>query len=338
VLALAIFKNTIIFLLYEGNMRGNKSDGLIVAYGPHDFPGGPENYLRLGELNFEQDSEHENIKNSLGIIFTDPKQVSRIHKAFDKDTDLKKFVQLNFINYGNTELVYKVTFGKDYGVAVLINQPHTPLGVVKNEFENLENLAKMDDRFIVKPRKYFSAHEFGHELYVTEYVPNALCIAHNNVSGTPHGVFNPNPYYHFENFSKEQSSIINSSIIALLVNYYDDEHRRGIAQTEISGNDFIYLRNSKRKDIYKIPQDLKLIAARGFVNASFEDYCGMLRHEFRLGTTRSYADVVSGKIKINHKSILPMTKEEILTGIALGLGLRYDKRMADKKLKQSLFL
>jgi hypothetical protein len=319
-------------------MRENKSGGLIVAYGPHDFPGGPENYLRLGELNFEQDREHEDIKNSLGIIFTDIQQVSKINKAFDRENAFQKFIQLNFINYGNTELVYKATLGEDNHVAVLINQPHTPLGVVKAEFENLESLAKMDNRFIVKPKKYFSVEKFGHEFYVTDYIPGALCIAHNNVSNTSHGIFNPYPYYHFENFSKEQSKIINSSIIALLVNYYDEENQRGIAQTQISGNDFIYLRNNKRKDIYKVPNDIKLIAAREFIHVSFKDYCNMLIDEFCVGTTRDHADVVSGKIKINHKSVLPMVGEEILMGVALGLGLRSDKRKADKKLKRSMFL
>jgi hypothetical protein len=312
-------------------MRGNKSSGLIVAYGPHDFLNGPEQYLRLGELNFEMTQEHENIKSALGTIFTDSKQVSKINKAFDRKNDFNRFIRLNFINYGNTELVYKATLGENNNVAVLINQPHTPLGVVKTEFENLESLANMDDRFIVKPKLYFSTSEFGHELYITDYIHGALCIAHHNIPSTPHGVYNPSPSYHFKDFSKEQSSIINSSIIALLLNYYDEENQRGLAQTQVSGNDFILVKNNKRKDIYKTPYDLKLIAARDFVNASFEEYRDMLVEEFCIGTTRDYSGVISGNIKINHKSILPMTKQEILLGLALGMGLRSDKRKTDKK-------
>ena len=69
-------------------------------------------------------------------------------------------------------------------------------------------------------------------------------------------------------------------------------------------------------------KNMRLIAARGFVESSFKDYLSLIRTEFLLGTSRTDDDVISGKIKINHKSTLPMTEEDIELGIELGLRLR----------------
>ena len=298
---------------------------MVLVYGPHDFSSNPELFIRTGNPRLGIDDAHKNIQRALFKVFTDSNSIYRINKLFGRENEFQKFIHLNFINYGNTQLVYKAKLSDNNHVAVLINQPHTSLGVVKNEFENLESLAKLDDRFVVRPKGFFSAEEFGHELYVTDYVPNALCIAHNNVPDNPHGVFNPNPNYHFEKFPAKLSSIINSSIIALLIHYYDRKNDRGIAQTQVSGNDFIFIKNNRRKNTYNTLYDLKLISARGFVNVSFEKYYYMLMNEFCIGTNRDYVGVLSGKIKINHKSVLPMTKEEILLGISMGVNLRYKR-------------
>jgi hypothetical protein len=118
------------------------------------------------------------------------------------------------------------------------------------------------------------------------------------------------------------SSIINSNIIALLVNYYDEKNNRGLAQTQVSGNDFILGKDLKKDAITQLPYTLKLIAARNFIEVSFQEYCEMLRCEFLLGTNRDDIDVVSGKLKINHKSKLAMTEREIAVGIAWGEILR----------------
>lgn len=301
-------------------MRGIKSDGVVVMYDSHSFLGGPEPYIRLGKGNLTVSEAHENIEHTLVNVFANSRSTSDLINKDIKKT--QGFISLNFINYGDMQLVYLATLSDSKKVAVSINQPHTPLGYVKKEFYNLERLVEIDKRFVVKPIKYFSMADLGHELYISEYFPDAMCVAHNNVKGNPHGMYNPLPSYHFENFSKNISSVINFNIIALLVNYYDAKRGRGLAKTQISGNDFILTRDFRKDDIRTIPHSLKLIAARGFVNASLKEYCNMLRHEFLIGTNRNDADVVSGKIKINHKSKVPMTEKEIDIGIALGLTLR----------------
>ena len=290
-------------------MIENNADSVVVKYGPHDFPGGPKPYIRIGQLTISVDAAHTSIQKSLVLALVNPE-------------NCHEHVSLNFINYGDTQLVYLAERNNSEKIAVLINQPHTPVGVVKSEFENLERLVKLDERFVVRPKSYFSMTGLGHELYTSEYFPGALCVAHDNSNDSPHGVYNPLPYYHFEDFSSKMSSAINSAIIALLVNYYDERLNRGIAKTQISGNDFILTRDFKCDNIYTIPASLKLIAARGFVETSLDGYCDMLKDEFMIGTIRTDVDVLSRKMKINHKSKKSMTKNEISAGIDWGMDLR----------------
>ncbi|MEI8009166.1 MAG: hypothetical protein WCI00_07525 [bacterium] len=136
--------------------------------------------------------------------------------------DSESNVNLSFMNYGDTELVYLASIGEKAKIATLINQPHTPLGKVKEEFDNLKRMVEIDPRFVVKPFAHFMKEKMGHEFYVSEYIDNAYCIAHND----EHGVYNPLPRYHFEKFTKEISSKIHKVMIALLVNYYDEERGR----------------------------------------------------------------------------------------------------------------
>ena len=138
--------------------------------------------------------------------------------GFDPETK----IELSFMNYGNTELVYLASIGDKIKVATLINQPHTPLGKVQEEFINLQRLREIDPTHVINPLVYFKKEDKQHEIYAAEYIDNALCIAHNN----GHGIYNPLPKYHFENFSPNISREININMIALLVNYYDQEKNR----------------------------------------------------------------------------------------------------------------
>ncbi len=288
-----------------------------VTYGPHLFPGGPEAYIRVSDSNIE--NSHNSIKQTLKSAFSSENQTNIISKlpSFGQ-FDLNSPVKLSFLNYGDTQLVYLATIGQTSKVVALINQPHTPLGVVKKEFDNLTRLAEIDLRFVVKPHVYFNLEEKGHELYISEYVNNAMCIAVLN----GHGIYDPLPSYHFEKFTPEISSRVNSSMIALLVNYYDIKRKRGIAKTQISGNDFILTRDFQKLNPETVLPNMKIIAARDFIDVSLYEYVDILEQEFLLGTSRSDKEVISGKIIINHSSKSPMTINEIKKGISLGLELR----------------
>jgi len=290
-----------------------------IIYGPHLFPYGPEPYIKADGLGISTEKAHENIIQTLVAAFSN-KNPGTIQSQLSKRLgfDSNKPVILSFMNWGDMQLVYLTVLSEKLRVATLINQPHMPLGRVKEEFDNLEQLVKIDPRFVVKPLAYFALKEKGHELYASEYVDNARCVAVHN----GHGVYDPLPYYHFDKFSPEVSSAVNSSMIALLVNYYDSEKRRGLAKTQISGNDFILTRNFKKDNPNIVQPNMKIIAARGFVEASMDEYVNMIEQEFLLGTNRNGRDVVSGKIKVNHSSKHRMTPLEIERGIEMGLRLR----------------
>jgi len=294
-----------------------------VFYGPHLFPGGPERYIRIGNLKIDVRGAHQNIMDTLTSAFGSETPSSIFLQLFERfGLGFDAPVALAFMNYGNMQLVYLAVSQDAMKVAALINQPHTPLGRVREEFDNLQRLVEIDPRFVVKPLAYFDLREKGHELYASEYVSNAMCVAVHN----GHGVYDPLPYYHFERFLPGISPAVNISMIALLVNYYDSERKRGIAKTQTSGDDFILTRDFRKHDPTTVQPNMRIIAARGFVEVSLDEYLGMLREEFLVGTNRNDSAVVNGRIKVNTGSRLPMIEKEIEQGIGLGLGLRSQRR------------
>jgi len=293
-----------------------------IYYGHHLFPYGPEPYIKTNNLGIKE--SHKNIIRALITAFSNEIPNSILSQLAGKfNFDLNSSVNLSFMNYGNTQLVYLATIADKFKFAVLINQPHTHLGVVKEEFNNLEHLVKIDQRFVVKPFAYFDLKEKGHELYASQYIDNARCIAVNNYPG----FYDPLPFYHFEKFLPETVHAINSNIISLFVNYYDSEKKRGIAKTQISGDDFILTQNFIKNKSDTIQPNIKIIAARGFIEASLDEYINLLRQEFLIGTNYDEKDIISGKIRINHKSKLPMNLKEIEKGIQIGLELRKQHKL-----------
>lgn len=132
------------------------------------------------------------------------------------------------------------------------------------------------------------------------------------------------PYYHFEHFSPETSSEVNIQSIALLVNYYDQENNRWIAETEISGNDFILTKEFKIEYPETVKDNIKLIAARDFIDVSLEEYLDILSKEFLVWTQR---DGGQWRIfKVNKRSSEAMTEQEITKGILSGLQLREENK------------
>jgi len=292
-----------------------------ISYGPHLFPGGPDLYIRTGNSGLRAEESHSNIQRSLAMAFSNEFQDSVVSQLAEKfHFDPNSDVNLSFMNYGDTQLVYLATIANRMRFATLINQPQTPLGVVKKEFENLHRLVEIDPRFIVKPHAFNRVGK--HELYASEYIDKALCIAHLNRGNNPHGVYDPVPYYHFENFPPQMIDRVNASMVSLLVNYYDEAKKRGLAKTQTSGNDFILTRDFNMDSPDTVFPNIKIIAARDTIDATFNEYLDMIRYEFTLDTLRSDEEVKSGRIKINHHSKTPMTPEQIEEGIKIGMELR----------------
>lgn len=62
---------------------------------------------------------------------------------------------INFINYGDTELVYVVD-ESGYKRTLLVGQPNIKFGAVKKEYGNLKMLAKRNPDLVICPTNYFS--------------------------------------------------------------------------------------------------------------------------------------------------------------------------------------
>ena len=299
-----------------------------IIYWPHKDRESPLPYIRIKEETtqgaknnlLEVFNSHEDIKQTLKLWFdiVNPNSAfSQLLEKFDLHEDTQ--IHISMLNYGNTELIYLVKFAWKWEVVVCINQPHIPPSKIKQEYENLKRLYSIDSSHIVNPLAYFSVDKW-YSFYVTEYIKDAICIAHN-----PAWIawfYNPLPYYHFENIDLKTSTQLNKNIIALLVNYYDKENWIWISDTEISWNDFLLNKDFDPKNLQTIQDSIKLISARNNIKISFDEYLNLIRREFLIWTNRDMDDVVNWKIRINHKSINPMTAEEIEEWIKLWLDIK----------------
>lgn len=228
--------------------------------------------------------------------------------------------KLQFINYGDTELVYVLNVD-DKKYAILVNQPHTKFGVVKKEYDNLIELVKKFPNYIIAPYYYFKDEETKKELYIAPYVYQSRCIGvleHN------WGEWVPEPDYHFRDYPEEQRIVINSCMIALLIKFYDGEKNLGIGACKIGGGDFMLEKGYENEEITQenILKRMKLIAAREFISISLDDYIIRIKEEFCKRTYYSTEEERDKSILINYKARAPMLTKDIQKGIELGLALR----------------
>lgn len=230
---------------------------------------------------------------------------------------------LQFINYGDTELVYVLTVDGQK-CAILVSQPQTPLGVVKKEYDNLKILEKKFPNYIVAPFFYSKDDESNKELYVAPYLYQARCVG---VCEHDWGEWVPEPDYYFREYSDKQRIVINSCLIGLLIKFYDDEKGLGIGACKIGGGDFMLEKGYENEEINQenILKKMKLIAAREFIKISLNDYIERIKIEFSKRTYYFTEDERDKSVLINYKARAPMKNEDIQKGIELGLKLRETK-------------
>lgn len=218
-------------------------------------------------------------------------------------------LRLHFINYGKTELVFVLTEKSGKRVTLLVKQPAVEFGKVLQEAKNLTNLKKID-KTVVAPIDYFASN--GQELYVTPYMHQARCVA----SDLNWGMYVPEPFYRFEDFTKTQSDIVTTCMIAKLVSYYDMKKQEGICACKLGGGDFMLPKGWELKmpTLTNTYNNLHLIAAREKMHCSFEEYLNIIRDEF----SRPTINENQSNLKINHRGRVHISKASIEKGIALG--------------------
>lgn len=225
---------------------------------------------------------------------------------------------INFINYGDTELVYVID-ELGYKRTLLVGQPNVEFGTVKKEYENLNMLAKRNPDLIVCPTNYFS--NGYREAFLTPYIYQARCIASSELG---YGAYVPNPSYRFDLYNTEDTYTICKAMIANLVMLYNQDENLGLAACKIGGGDFI-LEKEYDEEPHTIENTLKrmhLIAARELISIDFSSYIHLLENEFRRITYYKKIEEKDPNILINHKNRIPISKETIEDGIQLGLKLR----------------
>ena len=243
------------------------------------------------------------------------KFLSNLHKQIP--TIIKTSSSIEFINYGDTELVYVIKTD-DKIDTLLVGQPATKLGIVRLEYDNLRHLATKNPSIIVSPTTYIS--DGTREAYITPYIKQARCIA--TYDGT-YGAYIPEPYYRYEPYSFEDQYLVSKTIIANLIRLYDYDNKLALAECKIGGGDFILEKEYDQEPHTEenILKRMKLIAARKLINIELKDYIELIRKELSKRTYYRTLEERDNSVLINIKNRVPMTKEAIEDGISLGLSL-----------------
>lgn len=269
----------------------------------------------------------ENSNISIGHLDTDYIEINEIQ---DKNDELKKIerflnkyvekyteklnidkskIEVEFINYGKTELVYVLNLPNNDKITLLVKQPVVKFGKVKQEAIYLSEL-KNKDNMVIAPIDYF---EYGdYELYATPYINQARCIASLN----SWGMYVPEPYYRFVPFNEEQEKVVITCMISKLVSLYDFDNNEGICECKLGGGDFMLPKGWELESptIENTLSNLYLIAAREKINCSFEDYLDIIKEEF----SKSTINENQNNLFINKRARVSMRLEDIEAGIELG--------------------
>lgn len=238
-------------------------------------------------------------------------------------------LELEFINYGYTQLVYVLTIKGEERYTLLVKQPMVEQGKLFQEFQNLVELSKFDKN-VIAPYEYraYNNETCKGELFITPYLYQARCVA----SDKDWGMYIPEPEYRFEEFSSEQRFFVNMCMIAKLVYLYDEDSHKGIAAAKLGGGDFILPKGWEEVEpCEKYTLDnLYLTAAREMIECSLDEYLDILREEF----SRRTIEENQSSLKVNHRGRVSMSMEEIEEGIELGMKLRKTKEAIYPKTRR----
>ena len=238
-----------------------------------------------------------------------------INNAIKEDKHfIGKNVDVEFINYGKTQLVFLATTNNGKQYTLMVDQPATKAGFGKNEFNNLQRLNRIAPNLVIKPMRYFEKDD--RELYITPYYQSARCIT---VEKKDWGMWIPEMGNCFRKFSEIEKSMVNSTMVAALIKLYDQERQQGLAKCRLDGGDFMLQKGFENYDLsyQNIYKNIKLIAARNMIKISLDEYIDRLRLELLGNNIKSDELMILGQ-KLKH----PLTLQEINTGVAIGMNLR----------------
>ena len=276
-----------------------------------NFPLGIDNYSDWYIRHSKEQNQSEEFKkvNSFVLNFC-------LNNNFEELQGSK--ISLQFINYGDTQLVFVITIDNTKQYTLLVNQPKTRPGQGFEEFTNLTNFNKLFPETIIKPIKYYvNPNNNQQELYMTPYYYQARCVGVE----TPEkgwGEWIPEPNYHFRVYSKDEGEIIKKCIVAMMIKFYDDKNKRSIAGYSLDGDDFMLKKGYEKEELNEtnIIKNFVFIAARKVINIEFEEFKNRLKKELRNDFKENENIIVRKKLRA------PFTEEDIEEGIKYGMTLR----------------
>ena len=188
-------------------------------------------------------------------------------------------ISIQFINYGDTQLVFVVTVDNSKQYTLLVNQPKTRPGQSFEEFTNLTNFNKLHPEIIIKPIKYYvNPQNPQQELYMTPYYYQARCVG-VETEEKGWGEWIPEPEYHFRIFSEKEGKIIKKCMVAMIITFYDEKNGIGIADYSLDGDDFMLKKGYEKEELSEenIIKNFVFIAARKVIKIEFEEYINRIR-------------------------------------------------------------
>ena len=183
-------------------------------------------------------------------------------------------ISIQFINYGDTQLVFVITLDNNKQYTLLVNQPKTRPGQGFEEYNNLLKFNKLHPEIIIKPIKYYvNPNNPQQELYITPYYYQARCVGVE----TPEkgwGEWIPEPKYHYRIYSEKEAKIIKKCMVAMIVKFYDEKNKLGIVEYSLDGDDFMLKKGYENEELNEenIIKNFVVIAARKVIKIKFEKY------------------------------------------------------------------
>ena len=179
----------------------------------------------------------------------------------------------------------------------------------------------------ITPLYYFAdKNNSSRELYVTPYYYQARCIG---VEDKEWGIWVPEPEYLFYDFKSQDRKVINASMVALIIKFYDAKNKKGLSGIRLDGGDFMLEKGFENYDLNfeNVLKRMKLIAARSLVQIELDEYINIIRQELSRQVIDNQQIKVIGKVLRK-----PIALDEIEDGIKLGLHLR-ERNREEAKLK-----
>ena len=294
------------------NNVDNKSKVKIIPkFSESNYPLGIDNYDEW-YIRISQDQNKEKEFKKVNAFITS-------FCLYNSFPELQGFqVSLQFINYGDTQLVFVITIDNNKQYTLLVNQPKARLNQGYEEYTNLISFNKIHPEIIIKPIGYYVNPNDPHqELYITPYYYQARCVGVE----TPEkgwGEWIPEPKYHYRIYSEKEAKIIKKCMVAMIVKFYDEKNKLGIVEYSLDGDDFMLKKGYENEELNEenIIKNFVVIAARKVIKIEFEEYINRMRKELRNDFKENENIFVKKKLRA------PFTEEEIEEGITYGMKLR----------------